>query len=63
MMDGPDYLGVYEFHVDWTTTANSTFGNYLQLPVTTFNDILAGIPQKNTTRLADALSNRLKYCK
>ena len=31
MNDGPDYLGVYEFHVDWTNTSNSTFGNYLQL--------------------------------
>jgi hypothetical protein len=61
MMDGPDYLGVYEFHVDWNTTSNSTFGNYLQLSVNTFNDVLPGIPQKNTTRLADALSDRLMY--
>ena len=61
MMDGPDYLGVYEFHVDWTTTSNSTFGNYLQLSVNTFNDNLSGIPQKGTTRLADALSDRLMY--
>jgi len=60
-MDGPDYLGVYEFHVDWTTTSNSTFGNYLQLPVTTFNDNITGIPQKGTTMTADALSDRLMY--
>jgi hypothetical protein len=61
MNDAPDYLGVYQFHVDWTNTANSTFGNYLQLPVTTFNDNLPGIPQKGTSRLADALSDRLMY--
>jgi hypothetical protein len=61
MMDGPDYLGVYEFHVDWTNTANSTFGNFLQLPVTTFNDNINNIPQKGTSRLAEVLSDRLMY--
>jgi hypothetical protein len=61
MNDGPDYLGVYEFHVDWTNPGNSTFGNYLQLPVTTFNDNLSGIPQKGTTRQAGTLSDRLMY--
>jgi len=60
-MDGPDYLGVYEFHVDWTNTANSTFGNYLQLPVATFNDNITLIAQKGTTRGADALADRLMY--
>lgn len=61
MMDGPDYLGVYQFHVDWTNTGNSTFGQFLELPVSTFNDNLSGIPQKGTTRPADALSDRLMY--
>jgi hypothetical protein len=61
LMNGPYYLGIYEFHVDWTTMTNSTFGNYQQLTVNTFNDNLPGIPQKNTTRLADALSDRLMY--
>lgn len=61
MNDGPDYLGVYEFHVDWTNNSNSTFGNYLQLPVNTFNDNLPGIPQKGTSRLAGTLSDRLMY--
>ena len=61
MNDSPDYLGVYEFHVDWTTPGNSTFGNYLQLPVTTFDDNLSGIPQKGTTRQAGTLSDRLMY--
>lgn len=59
MMDGPDYLGVYEFHVDWTNPANSTFGNFLQLTVNNFNDNLSNIPQKGTSRLAEVLSDRL----
>jgi hypothetical protein len=57
----PSYLGVYEFHVDWDTTSNSTFGNYLQLPVTAFNDNVSGIPQKGTSRLASTLADRLMY--
>jgi len=61
MNDGPDYLGVYEFHVDWTNTSNSTFSNFLQLPVNSFNDVLPGIPQKGTSREAGTLSDRLMY--
>jgi len=61
MNESPYYLGVFEFHVDWTNTSNSTFGNYLQLPVTTFNSNLNGIPQKGTTTKADGLSDRLMY--
>jgi hypothetical protein len=60
-MNSPNQLGVYEYHVDWTNTANSTFGNYLQLPVNTFNDNVAGIPQKGTTRPASTLADRLMY--
>jgi len=61
MNESPPYLGVYEFHVDWTTPSNSTFGNYLQLPVTTFNSGLDGIPQKGTSTPAEVLSDRLMY--
>jgi Secretion system C-terminal sorting domain len=61
MNESPPYLGVYEFHVDWTTTSNSTFGNYLQLPVTAFNSNLSGIPQKGTNVPAEVLSDRLMY--
>ncbi len=62
MYASPSYLGVYEFHVDWTNTNNSTFGNYLQLPVATFyNDISGGIPQKGTSRYAATLDDRLMY--
>ena len=61
MNESPPYLGVHEFHVDWTTPSNSTFGNYLQLPVTAFNSNLSGIPQKGTNVPAEVLSDRLMY--
>jgi len=61
MMDSPYYLGIYEFHADFTNTANSTFGSYLQLTVNTFSSSLTGIPQQGTTRKADAITDRLMY--
>jgi len=61
MNESPPYLGVWEFHVDWTTPSNSTFGNFLQLPVTSFNSNLNGIPQKGTSVQAEVLSDRLMY--
>ena len=61
MNESPPYLGVFEFQVDWTNPSNSTFGNYLQLPVTTFNSSLNGIPQKGTSTPAEVLSDRLMY--
>jgi hypothetical protein len=59
--ESPNHLGIYEFHVDWDTTTNSTFGNFLQVPVTTFNDNMNSIPQKGTGRTADVLADRLMY--
>jgi hypothetical protein len=59
--DAPDLLGVYSFNVDWNNTSNSTFINSAQLPVASFNDNINNIPQKGTTVLADALSDRLMY--
>ena len=61
MNDAPDCLGVYEFHVDWSDTSNSTFGNCLQLTVSTFNDNINSIPQKGTSTPAEVLSDRLMY--
>jgi hypothetical protein len=60
-MNSPNHLGIYEFHVDWTNTNNSTFGNYLSLPVSTFNSSVSNVPQKGTSRLAEVLSDRLMY--
>jgi hypothetical protein len=59
--NAPNHLGVYEFHVDWLTPGNSTFGNYLQLTVNTFNSNVGNIPQKGTSKLAEALSDRFMY--
>ncbi|MCX6252114.1 MAG: T9SS type A sorting domain-containing protein [Bacteroidetes bacterium] len=56
-----DYLGILELQVDWTTPANSTLGNLLQVPVESFNSNISGIPQKGTSRKADVLSDRLMY--
>lgn len=63
MFDGTsnDHLGMYEFHVDWTNTANSTFGNFLSLPVNSFTANISGIPQPSTTRKLDPLNDRLMY--
>ncbi len=61
MNEFPPYLGVFEFHVDWSNPSNSTFGNELRLPVSAFNSNLGGIPQKGTTTPAEVLSDRLMY--
>lgn len=56
-----DHLGMYEFHVDWVTPANSTFGNFLSLPVNAFTANITGIPQPGTTRKVDPLNDRMMY--
>jgi hypothetical protein len=56
-----DHLGIYEFHVDWVTPANATFGNFLSFPVTAFTANITGIPQPGTTRKLDPLNDRLMY--
>ncbi|MCX6249751.1 MAG: PKD domain-containing protein [Bacteroidetes bacterium] len=58
----PYHLGIYEFHTDWTTPSNSTFSNFLNLPVATFNaSFTAGVPQYGTTTRLDLLNDRLMY--
>ena len=56
-----DHLGIYEFHVNWVTPSNSTFGNFLSLPVTAFTANITGIPQPGTTRKLDPLNDRMMY--
>ena len=70
--DPADTLRVWEFHVDWATPANSTFGananfdpNYM---ITTDNvdpDMCGGsrdcIPQPGTSQHLDAIADRLMY--
>ncbi len=65
-----DSLRIWAFHVDWTTTADSTFGvsgnpNTI-LDTAPFDANLCNfsancIPQHGTTRRLDALSDRLMY--
>ncbi|MBL7138377.1 MAG: T9SS type A sorting domain-containing protein [Bacteroidales bacterium] len=57
----PQYFGFYEFHADFTNPSNSTFGNLLQINVSSFNSLLDGIPQLGTTRKLEAISDRLMY--
>ncbi|TRZ76172.1 MAG: T9SS C-terminal target domain-containing protein [Bacteroidetes bacterium] len=58
----PYHLGILEFHADWVTPTNSTFGNLLSLTVNSFNPNLGpGIPQQGTTARLATLSDRLMY--
>jgi len=56
-----DHLGIYEFHADWATTANSTFGNFLSLPVNSFTANMTGVTQKGSTVVLDVLNDRMMY--
>ncbi|HPS62543.1 MAG TPA: T9SS type A sorting domain-containing protein [Bacteroidales bacterium] len=58
---GTQRLGVYEFHSDFTTPANSTFGNITYLNVTPFNGLGwgDGIPQLGSPQLLETLGDRL----
>ena len=56
------HLGILEFHADWVTPANSTFGNLMTLPVTTFSSNFgSGITQKGTNVKLATLSDRLMF--
>ncbi len=55
------YLGVMEFHTDWNTPANSTFGNYLRLPVSPFLNNIESIPQKATGSALNPINDRLMF--
>jgi len=59
--DGTQLLGIYEFHADFTNPANSTFGNFISLPVTQFNTLQEGIAQKGTSIKLENLGDRLMY--
>jgi hypothetical protein len=56
-----DHLGIYEFHVDWANTANSTFTNFLSLPVNAYTANITGITQPGTTVKLDPLNDRVMY--
>jgi len=55
---------LFQFHVDWTTPANSTFTGPTFVPVSSFNLACGGgtcIPQGGTTQKLDSLADRLMY--
>ncbi|MDP4280607.1 MAG: T9SS type A sorting domain-containing protein [Bacteroidota bacterium] len=56
-------LRVYQFHVDWTTTSNSTFGSYQDISVSSFNTTTSQnyIPQQGTSVKLDPIEDRLMY--
>jgi hypothetical protein len=67
---GPtDAMRIWKFHVDWTNTANSTFGNNGQpnstLTVANFTPLCPGIvnciPQPGTLSKVDAIGDRLMH--
>ena len=57
-------LTSYQFHVDWTTPANSTLTGPTALNVDPFNALCGGgtcVPQAGTTNRLDSLADRLMY--
>jgi hypothetical protein len=61
----PDQLQIWNFHVDWSNTANSTFSLAKKLPVASFDSNLCGysrncIPQPNGVKV-DAISDRMMF--
>ena len=56
-----DHLGVYEFHVDWATTSNSTFTGFLSLPVTAYTANITGVTQQGSSVKLDPLNDRMMY--
>ena len=64
-----DAMRLWEFHVDWTTPANSTFGLSGQpnavVPVASFTPLcvntLSCIPQPGTSTRLDGIGDRLMY--
>jgi hypothetical protein len=57
-------LGLWKFHTDWTTPANSTFTGPTTITVASFTQACQGgtcIPQSGTNTKLDSLADRLMY--
>lgn len=60
-------MGLYKFHTDWTTPANSTFTGPTAINVAPFNYLCPAngtsdcIPQKGTSQKLDSLGDRLMF--
>jgi len=63
LLDSSD-LGLFQFHVDFTTPSNSTFTGPTAIPVASYNLACGGgtcIPQAGTTQQLDSLGDRLMF--
>ncbi|HMC67998.1 MAG TPA: hypothetical protein VKJ07_02485, partial [Mycobacteriales bacterium] len=57
-------LQLFQFHVDWTTPANSTLTGPTQFSVPSFTQLCGGgtcVPQPGTAQKLDSLADRLMY--
>ncbi len=65
LSEGTNSLELWQFHVDWTTPANSTFSSSpTQFSVSAFTEACGGgtcVPQPGTTQKLDSLGDRLMY--
>jgi hypothetical protein len=64
--DTPTELQLWQFHVDWANTANSTFTRKALLATSSFNSNMCNgsrncIPQPGTTVKIDAIADRMMY--
>jgi hypothetical protein len=53
------FIGLYEFHTDWTNPAAATFGNLNKISIGTYNPNVLGIRQKGSNVKLDPISDRL----
>ena len=62
---GANSLNLWKFHVDFATSANSTFTGPTSIPVASFSPACSGggtcIPQAGTSQQLDSLADRLMY--
>jgi len=57
-------LDLWQFHVDWSNSNNSTFTGPTNIPVAAFSEACGGgacVPQSGTSQKLDSLGDRLMY--
>jgi len=54
-----DIMHIWEFHVDWDTTSNTTFNLVKEITVDPFDWNISEVPQPHTNQGLDALADRL----
>jgi fibronectin type 3 domain-containing protein len=61
---GSNSLNLWQFHVDWANSTNTTLAGPTNIPVGAFSEACNGgtcIPQQGTTQQLDSLGDRLMY--